>query len=348
MNGSKENASTGRGTDRCGLTRREFLGLAAASAGVAFLGGCRGSSGGGSSGVLEIVVFDQPSLGAFLPTVIEAKSFDAENGVDIRFIYRPPDAYNVEFPSGQYQLGGSAALLSEANRVSRGVEVTYLFNLFDYFGAVVAISPDVEALEDLPGHTLAAAASTTNYAMFQWFAQRQGVDLSEVDVQNNTPSGLVTQALVGRSDAVQLWEPAYSTLLAREPSTRVLDMKVENWREAFGFSDIPYLGVAAHRSWVEDNEESLQPLFDTYKQAADWTLQNPAEAGEIIAETMPQGNASVIQDLIERNERLQLRVAPAADISDPIRSVFEAGVETHYLEDTPGDTIIYEGLEASS
>jgi ABC-type nitrate/sulfonate/bicarbonate transport system substrate-binding protein len=125
-------------------------------------------------------------------------------------------------------------------------------------------------------------------------------------------------------------------------------MKVENWREAFGFSDIPYLGVAAHRSWVEDNEESLQPLFDTYKQAADWTLQNPAEAGEIIAETMPQGKASVIQDLIERNERLQLHVTPATNISDQIRAVFEAGVETNYLEDTPGDAIIYKGLEASS
>src|SRR5690349_23495240 len=86
---------------------------------------------------LSIVVFGPPSLGAFLPPVIKAQKLDEKNGLSITFEERTPDAYTAQFNSGEFQLGGSASLLTVGLADVRGVKVTYLFNLFDFWGAVV-------------------------------------------------------------------------------------------------------------------------------------------------------------------------------------------------------------------
>jgi NitT/TauT family transport system substrate-binding protein len=111
------------------------------------------------------VVFGPPSLGAFLPPVIKAQKLDEKNGLAIKFEERTPDAYTAQFNSGEFQLGGSASLLTVGLADTRGVKVTYLFNLFDYWGAVVTSRPEIRTLRDLEGKDLAAAKGTTNYVM---------------------------------------------------------------------------------------------------------------------------------------------------------------------------------------
>jgi hypothetical protein len=49
------------------------------------------------------------------------------------FEERTPDAYTAQFNSGEFKVGGSAALLTVGLADVRGVKVTYLFNLFDYW-----------------------------------------------------------------------------------------------------------------------------------------------------------------------------------------------------------------------
>jgi NitT/TauT family transport system substrate-binding protein len=96
---------------------------------------------------LSIVIFGPPSLGAFLPPVIKALKLDEKNGLAIKFEERTPDAYSAQFNSGEFQLGGSASLLTVGLADARGVKVTYLFNLFDYWGGgrhVAARDQDVE------------------------------------------------------------------------------------------------------------------------------------------------------------------------------------------------------------
>jgi hypothetical protein len=87
------------------------------------------------------VVFGAPSLGALLPPVIKAQKLDEKNGLAIKFEERTPDAYTAQFNSGEFQVGGSAALLTVGLADARGVKVTYLFNLFDFWGAVVTSRP---------------------------------------------------------------------------------------------------------------------------------------------------------------------------------------------------------------
>src|SRR6202790_2450318 len=121
---------------------------------------------------ISIVVFGPPSLGAFLPPVIRAQKLDEKNGLAIKFEERTPDAYTAQFNSGEFKIGGSATLLTIGLADGRGVKVKYLFNLFDFWGAVVTSRPEVKTLKDLEGRQLAGARATTNYVMFDWFARQ--------------------------------------------------------------------------------------------------------------------------------------------------------------------------------
>ena len=293
---------------------------------------------------ISIVVFGPPSLGAFLQPVIKQLKLDEANGLAIDFAERTPDAYAAQFNSGEFQVGGSAAVLTVGLADARGVKVAYLFNLFDYWGAVVTARPDVKTLRDLEGKDLAAARGTTNYIMFDWFARQQGVDLAKVSVINTATPGLVGYALADRATAVQLWEPAYTTLLSKKPSLRTLDLEIGKYWQAFaGSRAIPYLGVAAHVSWIEQHRDLVPKLFETYKAAAAWLVAHPDEAAKLIS---PKGSADdqqAIADLIKANDRLGLNIRWAADVRSDIERVYAAGRSTGFLPADPARSSIYQG-----
>lgn len=293
---------------------------------------------------VSIVVFGAPSLGAFLPPVIKAQKLDEKNGLSINFEERTPDAYTAQFNSGEFKVGGSAALLTVGLADVRGVKVTYLFNLFDYWGAVVTSRPEIKSLKDLEGKDLAAAKGTTNYVMFDWFARQVGVDTSKLSVINTATPGLVGYALADRATAIQLWEPAYTTLHSKKPSIRMLDLKIqESWKKMSGSTNIPYLGVAAHVDWAEKNKELIPKLYAAYKQAAAWVTANPDEAAKLIASKGTDDDRKAIAELIRANDRLGMNLRSAAEVSKEIKAVYEAGRSIAFLPADPSPATIYQG-----
>lgn len=138
---------------------------------------------------ITIVIFGFPSLGAFMPPVIKAQKLDAKHDLDIEFVEWPPDAYTTQFNSGEFKVGGSAAVLTVGLADARGVKVKYLFNLFDFWGTVVTSRPEVKSVKDLEGKQLAAAVSTMNFVMFEFFAKKLGMDASKVQVVTTAPPG---------------------------------------------------------------------------------------------------------------------------------------------------------------
>ena len=291
---------------------------------------------------VTIAVFGPPSLGSFLPPVIKANKLDAAHGLDITFVERPPDAYVTQFNSGEFQVGGSAATLTIAVARNRGVPVTYLFNLFDFFGALVTSNNDVKTVKDLVGKQIAAARVTTNFAMIDWFARRQGLDLSKAQVVNTAPPGLMSYAMAERADAIHLWEPGYTQLLSKKPSVRTLDLDIrKQWREFAGGDSIPTLGIAAQEAWIKQNPTLVQPLYSAYKAAAEWARKNPAKAAVLILPKASSADQAAIKELIENNDRLGMNVAGAAEIRKEIEAVFRAGVSTKYLDRMPEAGAVY-------
>jgi NitT/TauT family transport system substrate-binding protein len=293
---------------------------------------------------ISIVVFGAPSLGAFLPPVIKAQKLDEKNGIAIKFEERTPDAYTAQFNSGEFQVGGSAALLTVGLADARGVKVTYLFNLFDYWGAVVTSRPDVKELKDLEGKDLAAAKGTTNYVMFDWFARQLGADTGKFSVINTATPGLVGYAMADRASAIQLWEPAYTTLITKKPEVRTIDMKIaDSWKKFTGSNNIPYLGVAAHVDWAEKHKELIPKLYAAYKQAAEWVAANPDAAAKLISPRGSPDDQKAIAALIQHNDRLGMNVKWASDVRKEINSVYSAGKAIAFLPADPSPATIYEG-----
>src|SRR5215510_1646851 len=322
-----------------GIARRTAL------AGMTALALSVGAHGAQAQGLdkLDIVVFSAPSLGAFMPPVIKAKKLDQANGLDITFHERTPDAYQAQFNSGEFKVGGSASLLQVALGDSRGVKVQYLFNLFDFWGAVVTSRPEVKTLKDLEGRQLAAARATTNYVMFEFFARKLGVDVSKLQVVNTATPGLVGYAIADRADAVQIWEPAYTLLVAKKPSIRTLDTDMQaTWKTFAGGSRIPYLGVGAHADWAAANPKLVSKLYATYKAAADWIQKNPDEAAALIASGATADDVKAMASLIRSNERLAISLASAAEVGKEIEGVYRAGVEIGYFPALPSSTTIYD------
>ena len=292
---------------------------------------------------ISIVVFGAPSLGALLQPIIKTRKLDAANELEIDFQERTPDAYTAQFNSGEFQVGGSAALLTVGLADVRGVKVAYLFNLFDFWGGVVTSRPDVKTLKDLEGKEVAAARGTTNFVMFDWFARQQGVDLAKVSVINTATPGLVGYALADRAAAVQLWEPAYTNLMTKKPDLRTLDLQIrQRWQAFAGSPNLPYLGLAAHQAWIDKNPALVPKLYATYKAAAEWLVANPLEAAQIIS---PKGNAEDhkgIADLVKANDRLGINIRWAFELKKEIGFVYAAGKATGMLPSDPAAATIYE------
>ena len=293
---------------------------------------------------LNILIFSPPSLGAFMPPVIKAQKFDHANGLDLSFSERTPDAYTTQFNSGEFKIGGSASLQTIALADIRGVKVKYLFNLFDYWGTVVTSRDNVKTVKDIEGKQLAAARSTTNYKMFEFFAKRQGADISKFQVVNTAPPGLMSYAIADRADAIQIWEPTYTLLKAKKASVRTLDLGIEKtWKEfTGGGSRIPYLGVAAHTEWADQNPELVKKLYATYRQAAEWLQKNPDAAAPLIFPKATPDDQKQIAALIRAKDRLGISLAGANEIRKEIEGVYKAGIEINYFPKMPSAASVYD------
>lgn len=293
---------------------------------------------------LSIVVFGPPSLGAFLPPIIKAQKLDEKNGLSISFEERTPDAYTAQFNSGEFKVGGSASLLTVGLADLRGVKVTYLFNLFDFWGTVVTSRPEITSLKDIEGKNLVAAKGTTNYVMFDWFARQLGADPGKFSVVNTATPGLIGYALADRAAAVQLWEPAYTTLHAKKPDIRMIDLKIgESWQKATGSRNIPYLGVAAHVEWAEKNRGLIPKLYAAYKEAGSWVAAHPDDAAKVIMPKGSEDDRKAVAELIRSNDRLGMNIRTAAEVRDEIKSVYQAGKSIAFLPSDPSASTIYEG-----
>jgi len=293
---------------------------------------------------LDLPVFPVPSLSAFTPPVIKAMGFDKMNGLDLNVQTKPAGTYRTDFAAGTSMLGGSGTLLADVAKLNeKGVETVFLFNVFDFWGTVVVKADGpIKTLKHLEGRTIAAALPTTNYALFRYFATRAGVDLSKVEVQSSPVPGLVPMAVLGRVDGVQMWEPAHTVITYGNNKFRGLDI-VSNWKKETGFSALPYLGIAAHKEWVEANGDLILKLYKTYKAATNFILENPEKAAKIISDSSKgKLKKNVLVSLI-KSDRLGINMYWGNKYPDANKAVFKAAMEIKYLKNMPSSKIVYSG-----
>lgn len=290
---------------------------------------------------LTIPTLPSPSLGAFIGPVIKAKHFDTDNGLELSFVQKPTATYRTDFAAGTDQLGGSGTLLADVALLSdKGIDVVYLFNVFDFWATVVVpANSDIKSIADLKGKTLTATLPTASFPMFRYLASLDGLDMETVQLRNSDSSGLVPTAKSGRSDAVQLWEPSYSILTHGNNQFRSIDV-MSKWRQTTGLNAFPYLGVSAQRAWVNQNSTLIPKLYATYQKAAEFIKTNPNEAAAVIANDL-NISEPVIRELIA-SDRLQLNVYWAGTNKPAGLEVFKAAMKVGYLKTMPKESILYD------
>jgi NitT/TauT family transport system substrate-binding protein len=125
---------------------------------------------------------------------------------------------------------------------------------------------------------------------------------------------------------------------------RTLDLKIpETWNKFTGGTAIPYLGVAAHVSWVEKNQHIIPKLFNAYKDAAEWTLANPDEASTLIVDKATPDAQKGVAQLIRANERLGMRVQWPSEAQKDMLSIYKVGVDVGLMSSDPGPQTLYSG-----
>lgn len=292
---------------------------------------------------VRVSAFNPPSLGAFLPPIIKDKELDKANGLDLEFVYKPSNTYNIDFAAGQDQVGGSAALISEARRVNEGVQVRFLFNVFTFYGAVLTEDPDIKTLKDLEGKSVAADTVTTAWVMMQYFMGKSGVDISKIRVASQQTAGMVTLLQAKRIDAVATTEPTVSVILNSGPFRLLPVFDPNVWRTLAGDEPVAYLGLAAHTSWIDANKDAVPRLMAAYNAAAKFADENPTEAGAIIANATKL-EPKALEDAI-RAKRMGFEVTPGSKLKKSIEAVLEAAIQAKQVDKKPrADDLIYEGL----
>jgi ABC-type nitrate/sulfonate/bicarbonate transport system substrate-binding protein len=179
--------------------------------------------------------------------------------------------------------------------------------------------------------------------MFEFFAKQQGADISKFQVVNTAPPGLMSYAIADRADAIQIWEPTYTLLMAKKPDVRTLDLGIEKtWKQFAGGSRIPYLGVAAHADWANQNPELIKKLYAAYKQAAEWLQKNPDAAAPLMFPKRPPEDQKQIASLIRANNRLGISLAGAGELRKEIQAVYRAGIDINYFPTMPSPASVYD------
>jgi ABC-type nitrate/sulfonate/bicarbonate transport system substrate-binding protein len=116
----------------------------------------------------------------------------------------------------------------------------------------------------------------------------------------------------------------------------------KSWKAFAGGGRIPYLGVAAHTDWIEQNQALIPKLYATYKAAGEFIAKNPEEAVALIApKSTPEDRAALVS-LIKSNDRLGMNVVGAKEVAKEIEAVYKAGIDVGYLKAQPSKDTIYD------
>lgn len=290
---------------------------------------------------VSMSVLEAPSLSYFVVPLVRELGFDVANGLNLEFLPKPLGTLRTDFAAGTDQLTGAGTALGDgAQLTARGINTAFLFNAFDFWGAVVSEKDaPIETVSGVSGRSLAGTLTSTNYAMFEALAHRAGVNLADLAPENSPPAGLGTLMSAGRVDAVQLWEPAHTNLTSSDPGRFTSLDLAKAWKAEFGQSDIPYIGVVALRSWADANPEAVRRLFAMYKDVAQFIADEPRRAAELIAADTGI-DVAVLEDVLN-SDRFGMSVYATSDNPAAFETMFRAAVDSGYLEAMPGDEILY-------
>lgn len=297
--------------------------------GTVIFAGCQASTSGGASGEsaegtnkpdkirLDYAYYSPTSL--VLKEKGWAEEAFAEEGIDIEFVLSLGSNKALEFlNSNSVDFGssaGAAALIAKSNGAP--IETVYIYSKPEWTALVTKGNTDIEQMSDLKGKTVAATIGTDPYIFLLRALNEAGLSAEDVEVVPLQHPDGATALSKGEVDAWAGLDPHMAQLELEEDANLFYRNPDFN---TYGF-------LSVRSEFAEQYPDYVEKVIELYERARKWTLENPEEATQILAESA-QLSTEVAEIEMERN-----------DFSNPVpgdvhREAIKAAAEVLQTENT--------------
>lgn len=204
-----------------------------------------------------------------------------KNGLDVTLTKIPQASRHLAIQSGDIQCAATTVetwVVWNAN----GVATKQIFQLDKSYGADgMVVRPNVEAIKDLKGKTVAASApGTAPYFTLAWFLKKNGLSVKDVTVVNLEPGPAAQAFIAGQNDAAMTYEPYLSSVRAAPQAGKIIATTL----------DYPMImdTVGCTPKFLQDNPQAAKALADSYFEALDMINKDQAKAYEIMGADVKQ------------------------------------------------------------
>lgn len=182
---------------------------------------------------------------------------------------------NENLRNGAIDVGstaGSAALLARSN--GSPIKTIDIYSQPNWAAILVPAGSDIESIEDLRGHTIAATKGTDPYFFLLQTLEEAGIGLDEVTIENLQHADGKAALESGAVDAWSGLDPLLSTSVEVAGSEIIYDNIDFN---SYGF-------LNATETFLQNSPDLAQLVVNAYEHARAWALENPEETAAILAE----------------------------------------------------------------
>ncbi|HZZ92316.1 MAG TPA: ABC transporter substrate-binding protein [Usitatibacter sp.] len=230
---------------------------------------------------LNVILF--PGGANWTLWVGQEKGLFAAQGLDVKLTPTPSSAYLMQnLDAGKFDIAFAA--IDNVIAYQEGQGEAPLAKPAEFFafvgqqhgGVRLYARPEIHAIADLKGKSLAVDAATTGYAfVLRKLLQQGGLGAGDYKLERLGGTGQRAQALMeGKTDATIITSP-----LDVVPAAKGM-RRLANVVDAIG----PYQGTCGitRRSWARENTQALVGFIRAYVDAMQW-LADPAHRTEAVA-----------------------------------------------------------------
>lgn len=254
---------------------------------------CSGDDGSGGEGGTDEVVY-LTSFANFgrdsYALVAQEKGFFEEEGIEVTI---NPGAGGENLT---HLIGGQAdfvvaditsAMFAFDQNDDLGVTAVAAVHQNTMAGLMTLESSGITEPGDLPGHTLSDAAGSVVLALFETYANLTKMDPATVEVQTAPPPDLPSLLAQGTVDVIgqfAVGEPLIENA-AGEPAVTLPYSEY--------LTDLYGVVLFVRDETIEENPDLVRRFTSALMRGLEYALDNPAEAGELLAASDPAADAGV-------------------------------------------------------
>lgn len=253
----------------------------------------------------------------YSPTSLVLKEFGwleeelKEEGIEVEWVQSLGSNKALEFlNSNSIDFGstaGAAGLIAKSNNAP--IEAIYIYSKPEWTALVSQGDTDIQSVTDLQGKKVAATLGTDPHIFLLRSLSEAGLKPSDIEIVNLQHGDGANALLSGQVDAWAGLDPHMAKLEVNNGTSFVYRNPEFN----------TYGTLNVRTDFAENHPELVEKVIEVYEKAREWTVENPEEAANILAE-QAQLDEEVAKLQLSRN-----------DFSDPtpseihVAALIEAG-----------------------